>query len=215
MATIRSQSNLRAPKHVPIITAKEKVDTFRKEILKIKSSEIKTFTAGVLKGIPDYFFVLPATSSGRHHNVMDNARGGLVHHTKAVVIALDTLLSINVYRDMITNDDESIDAMYSACILHDIAKYGFDYRPSKHTLFQHPIMGAEHIQKYANTHKYTQPWVDQIVRNVMTHHGQWNTSRYYTGITLPTPVNNSDILVHTADYLASREYIQIVEGGWI
>lgn len=70
------------------MTDKEKVSKFSKEISHIKNPDVKKLTKEVLKNADDWFFIEPASSSGKYHPEFALDPGGLVMHTKTVVYFL-------------------------------------------------------------------------------------------------------------------------------
>jgi len=50
----------------------------------------------------------------------------------------------------------------------------------------------------------------KLIRNAIeSHMGQWNTDKRYPSVVLPKPENKYQIMIHLADYLASRKDIEI------
>ena len=75
----------------------EKIETFCTELEYIKDADIKKFTEEMIARLPDYFFEVGASSSGRYHPKYALGEGGLVRHTiSAVRIALE-LFRRNIY----------------------------------------------------------------------------------------------------------------------
>lgn len=67
-----------------------KSTVFQKELNLIKDTNLRDFIAICLDNAPDYFFEMPASSTGKYHPEYTLGEGGLVRHTKAAVaIAAD------------------------------------------------------------------------------------------------------------------------------
>jgi len=52
-------------------------------------------------------------------------------------------------------------------------------------------------------------YINNVCNLIETHMGQWNTNNYYPDIILPVPLTVNQQLVHLADYLASRKYLEV------
>ena len=62
-----------------------KLKYFKKEISYIKDESKKRAIEYLIKLLPEYFFTIPASSSGKYHPKFANTVSGLVKHTKAVL----------------------------------------------------------------------------------------------------------------------------------
>ena len=78
--------------------------------------------------VPEYFWTDGASSSGKYHPQFSQGEGGLVRHTKAVVMFAEELLRMSSFMYM---KDRWKDYVIAACILHDTFKYGFTDEPNK------------------------------------------------------------------------------------
>ena len=90
-------------------------DTFEKEIGWIHSEKIAKFTTYCVNNLPDYFFTVPASSSGKYHPSYALGDGGLVRHTKAAVSIAHELFNLEMFP--FTNDEQ--DLIIVSLILHD------------------------------------------------------------------------------------------------
>ena len=63
----------------------ERVALFERELSYIKDENIKEFAKRIIEDADEYFFTVPASSSGKYHPDFARGEGGLVRHTKAVV----------------------------------------------------------------------------------------------------------------------------------
>lgn len=176
------------------------------EINTIKTNDIRNLGLEMLNDVPDYFFKVPASSSGKYHPKSDLGEGGLVRHSICVKRMLDHIISLYDYEFF----DRTNDLLRLAALFHDCMKSGtqYDYQFSKHTKFLHPIYGASFIMKECV--KFSFPWDDAkfLVDVISSHMGQWNTSSKEAG-TLPTPATQPQKVLHLADYLASRKDINM------
>ena len=175
------------------------IDTFENE-------DIKQFAENCIDSIPEYFWHVGASSTGKYHPSYALGELGLARHTCALVRFLNHMLSI----DCIKNDFSSRerDLMRVAGVMHDSMKSGTDedYARSKYTKFDHPILAANKIRSMSGL---PNDEIEMIATTIESHMGQWNSDRR-SKVTLPTPQNKYQKLVHLADYLASRKDIEVL-----
>lgn len=207
----------------PTLTAEQKITVFKRELSYIESPIIRTIVEDLLSEVPNYFFEIPASSTGKYHPDYALGQGGLVRHTKAAALfanILSTPNPLNLTRFQ-------LDCAIGAVILHDTRKSGLDDDvKSDYTRFDHPILAAKAI---LNTYGIDVPDMNnfaiysfdpEMTRDVLepvlliahaiaSHMGQWNTSKYSPGIVLPTPTTAIQQFVHMCDYLASRKELDI------
>ena len=73
-----------------------KIKYFNKEIGYIKDESKRRDIEVLINLLPDYFFLIPASSSGKYHPKFALTNSGLVKHTKvAVRIAIDMFETVN------------------------------------------------------------------------------------------------------------------------
>ena len=179
---------------------------FEYELSFIKNPDIKNFTIRALESLPDYFYEVPASSSGKYHPQYALGKGGLVRHTKAAVrIALELFRCETVTGHY---SDNTKDIIISALLLHDGCKHGLN--GSKYTITEHPIVVVEMIRNNNDLNNLLDKEIfDKIMNGILTHMGQW-TSDYKTGKeVLEKPKTGIQNYIHMCDYLASRKSIEI------
>ena len=179
---------------------------FEYELSFIKNPDIKNFTIRALESLPDYFYEVPASSSGKYHPQYALGKGGLVRHTKAAVrIALELFRCETVTGHY---SDNTKDIIISALLLHDGCKHGLNN--SKYTITEHPIVVVEMIRNNNDLNNLLDKEIfDKIMNGILTHMGQW-TSDYKTGKeVLEKPKTGIQNFIHMCDYLASRKSIEI------
>lgn len=120
-----------------------KVEVLKNEINLIESTEIRIFTEKAVSLLPDYFFEVEASSTGKYHPKYALGKGGLIRHTKAAVVIAHTLLGIEMYNRY--SQDEK-DIIISALILHDGMKHG--EVKQNYTVSKHPKVVAEWITNH-------------------------------------------------------------------
>lgn len=149
------------------------------------------------KIVPDYFWKIGASSSGKYHPKFSQGEGGLVRHTKAVVMFAEELLRMSTYSYM---KDSYKDYVIAACIVHDTMKYGS------------LVFDKDEYKNHAKTASieftnFMFDWVgycpEMLANAIASHMGQWSTDPD------DKPFTNIDRCVHMADYMASRSFIDI------
>lgn len=184
------------------IIKKEKV--FQKEIGWIKTGRIAAFARKAVGLLPDYFFDVAASSSGKYHPAYALGSGGLVRHTKAAVHIAHDLLELEQNQSRFTQ--ETRDCFLAALILHDGWKHGSDGK--SHTVSEHPTVAADWVR---NTPEFKEflgdDMLSYIADLIASHMGQWNTDFRSKKEILPKPITEGQQFVHLCDYLASRKYL--------
>lgn len=182
----------------------DKVKVFEKELNYIKNTRYKENAKILINLLPDYFFEVPASSTGKYHPSFALNEGGLVRHTKAVVRFGKELLSNQSVSSIFTEDEK--DLMLVAMIMHDGVKSGIP--KEKYTRFDHPLLASKLIKENKEKLTLTENEVFALCNMIESHMGEWNTD-YDGNEILPKPVNKYQKMVHMCDYLASRKFINI------
>jgi len=158
---------------------------------KIQSDSIRTFVLFALDRTPEYFWSLPASTSGKYHSKNET----VVDHTIACLCIAEQVCDFQLKSHW---DQQKKDCLYAALILHDTYRCGY---PSKElrvtqeeidrkgldqsklgclkTSREHPEVGYQELTKVA--HQYNQVvgtnyqinWMDQkhILDAVRYHYG--------------------------------------------
>ena len=178
-----------------------KIKFFEKEISYIKDKDKQDDIKILIDKLPDYFFLIPASSTGKYHPKFACTNNGLVKHTKvAVRIAYDLFETVN----NLTDNDK--DLIIMALIMHDGLKKGLE--EEKHTRFDHPLLVSKLIMENAKELKMGMDDVRRMCMMIESHMGKWNTSKY-SKVELPIPRDECQRFVHRCDYLASRSYLNV------
>lgn len=178
-----------------------KLKYFKQELNYIKSESKRKDLEYLINLLPEYFFTIPASSTGKYHPKFASTNNGLVKHTKAAVrIAYDLFETVNNF----TDDDK--DLIIMALVMHDGLKKG--YEEETYTRFDHPLLVSELIMKHANELEMDIDDVRKMCTLIESHMGKWNKSNY-SKVELPIPKTEIQRFVHRCDYLASRNYINI------
>ena len=177
---------------------------FLEEISYIKNDKIKKSLIYMINKLPDYFFIVPAASTGKYHPMYASGEGGLLRHTKAAVRIAYELLNDPAIGDKYTSDEQ--DLMLMGLLLHDGLKLGKE--ESKYTKFDHPILMANYIEEEKDNLELTDSERNLVMDVIKTHMGPWTTD-YDGNEVLEKPKTKYQNFVHMCDYLASRKCILI------
>ena len=177
----------------------------KEEIELIKNEELKKFAYFCMEKVPQYFFKVAASSTGKYHPAYTLGEGGLVRHVKAAVKIASCLL------DLEQNQNLNRDCIIFALIFHDCLKHGKE--ESGHTVFLHPKLAADFIWDLAHEYqgKLNEQLIEIICNCIDSHMGEWNTNKYDTE-TLEKPFTEEEKFVHMCDYLASRKFLNVEVG---
>lgn len=182
-----------------------KADVFAVELNYIKDTRVKNSCRELVKLLPDYFFEVAASSSGKYHPNYALGKGGLVRHTKAAVRIAYELLNDACIGDKYTALEK--DLMIMGILLHDGVKSGIS--KESHTRFDHPIMMTEFIMGNEDVLELEVEEIEFVCDVIKTHMGPWTTD--YNGVeVLERPKTKYQNFVHMCDYLASRKFLEVV-----
>jgi hypothetical protein len=185
----------------------EKIVIFSKELALIKNENVRKFTEAALKVLPEYFWQVPASSSGKYHPQFDAGEGGLVRHTRATIAML-----VQMFRNRNVFPIEGGEQAYaiSALILHDGCKNGLG-QEANNTISEHPacvvsFLSDKHPEVVAILSGEQQK---AITGAILSHMGQWNTDHNTKAVILPEPETNLQKLVALCDYIVSRRFVEV------
>ena len=170
--------------------------------------------------VPDYFWNVPASSSGKYHPEMSSGEGGLVRHT---IMAAEVLLQLS--RLDLYNDADKYTAI-CAVLIHDTFKNGYTY--SGKTVESHPQIAADEFRCFATDYisiavseiscknpltdnqislleRIIKKWIMGVSDAVARHMGQWYVPTYSIG-----NITKTVELVIMSDYISSRKFIKYV-----
>lgn len=181
-----------------------RVEIFSREINYIKNEKYKESLITLINLLPEYFFEVPASSTGKYHPKFALGDGGLVRHTKVAVRMGYELLNNDSIGNIFTNNEK--DLILISLLLHDGLKSGIE--KEKYTRFDHPLLVSKFIRDNKEKLVFNDKELDLICTNIESHMGQWNTD-YNGNEVLPLPKNRYQKFVHMCDFLASRKFIDI------
>ena len=181
----------------------DRLNIFEIELSYIKNPKIKEFTEKALNNLPEYFFSIPASSSGKYHPQYALGEGGLVKHTQAAVRIAVEMFRLDIFK--YTDDDKDI--IISSLILHDGYKSGLNNET--HTVTDHPLIVAKMIRSNKEINScINEDALDMIIGNIESHMGQWCFDYKTKKKIMPTPKSKIQHFVHWCDYLARRKCLE-------
>ena len=180
-----------------------KIEVFKRELEYIKDNDVKESTKYMINILPDYFFEIPASSTGKYHPSFAATTSGLVKHTKVAVRIAYELLNNPIINKF---TDREKDLIIMAIILHDGLKSGME--KEKYTRFDHPLLISEFIKENKINLKLADDDIKELSNMISSHMGPWNTD-YNGNEILPIPKNAKERFVHMCDYLSSKKFIDV------
>ena len=114
-------------------------------IATIENEDLAKLANALIKSIPEYFYHVPASSTGRYHPEYSLGDGGLQRHTVALVRIMNHMFEAD---DRWTSRER--DMLRIAGMMHDTRKSGSqeDYENNKYTKFEHPVLAAEVVRMF-------------------------------------------------------------------
>lgn len=183
-----------------------KIEKLIKCIDLIKNERIRKSAVVLVELLPDYFFTIAASSTGKYHPNYALGEGGLLRHTKAAVKIANELLNNNSFLNF---SETEKDLCLLSIMIHDGLKLGHD--EEKWTRFDHPLLIADFVRNNKSLLFLKDEEIEIIASAVSSHMGQWNTD-FKGNTTLPIPMSEIDKFVHMCDFLASRKFIEVDMG---
>ncbi len=181
-----------------------KVDVFKKELSYIKNEKYVECAKNMIELLPDYFFQVPASSTGKYHPEFAQGDGGLVRHTKVAVRICYEMASNKCIGHSFKSDEK--DLMLIALIMHDGVKSGIP--KEKYTRVDHPLLAAKLIRDNKDKIGLSDDEIDFVCSVIESHMGEWNTD-FNGNEVLPVPKNKYQRFVHMCDFLASKKFIEV------
>lgn len=177
---------------------------FERELRYIKNPDILEAAKYLLDHLPDYFYEIPAASTGKYHPSYAQGEKGLLRHTKAAVrIAVEMLNDPSIGNKY---QDREKDLMILALLIHDGLKLGRE--KSKYTKVEHPLLVSQFVkEEQANLH-LKESEIAFLCSVISSHMGPWNKD-FDGNEVLPVPKTKYENFVHLCDYLASRKCLLV------
>lgn len=185
-----------------------KIEQFKTEIGYIKNLRYQENIKILVELLPDYFFEIPASSTGKYHPSYALGDGGLVRHVKVAVRIAHELLENPITGGKFTSDEK--DLILMALIMHDGLKSGLIKQ--KYTQVDHPLLVSNYIKDNKEKLSLTDNEILALTNMIESHMGIWNKD-FNGNEVLPIPVNKYQKFVHMCDFLASKKFIEVKFNG--
>ena len=179
-------------------------ELFKKELAYIKDEKIRNSLILILEELPDYWFSVPASSTGKYHPKYGVGEGGLVRHSKAAMKIGHELLENPSIGDKYTLHEK--DLMLLALLVHDGLKSGNPQE--KYTRFDHPILMANFILDNKDKFELNEEDAKFIADVIKTQIGPW-IEDYNGNVVLEKPKTKYQNFVHMCDFLASKKFLLV------
>lgn len=182
----------------------DKIKLLKTEIDQIKDERLRNNLEIIVSNLPDYFFIVPASSSGKYHPSFSLGEGGLLRHSKTAFKIGVELLSTSTFNADFSEKER--DLILMSILVHDGLKKGKN--EEKHTRFDHPILMAEYIVELKDKLSLTDDEIKFMYDSISSHMGEWNTNAY-SKVVLPLPKTNYQKFVHLCDLLSSKKFLDV------
>lgn len=189
------------------MTNEEKIALLQKELDYFGIEDFKEFVQKAITLLPDYFFEVPASSSGKFHSALESGFGGLVYHTKAVAKVANYLVNLQQYSSKLNQVEK--DCVLCAALLHDCLKHNWENKTG-FSVHEHPVLAGEFVKTDERLKGILSEEIRSMIGDaISSHSGEWTTNKRSKTV-LPSPQNLVQELVHLSDYIASRSDIHIL-----
>ncbi len=181
-----------------------KEEMFLDELEYIKDEKLHDSLLKIIESLPEYWFHVAASSTGKYHPKYSLGEGGLLRHSKSAMRIGYELLSDPCIGEKYT--DREKDLMLIALLVHDGLKLG--EKEERYTRFDHPILMANYIIKNQLQYNLEEDDAIFIADVIKTHMGPW-TKDYNGNEILERPKTKYQNFVHMCDFLASKKFLQV------
>ena len=177
---------------------------FLDELSYIKNEEYSDALLNIINMLPDYWFEVAASSTGKYHPEYALGKGGLLRHSKAAMRIGFELLENPAIGSKYT--DKEKDLMLMSLLVHDGLKLGLP--KEKYTRFDHPILMKDFIIKNYKDIGISLDDAKFMGEVIKTHMGPWTTDNEGNEV-LEAPKTKYQNFVHMCDFLASRKCLLV------
>ena len=137
----------------------EKIKKFEKEFEYIKDTDLREDAKYLVGILPDYFFEVDASSTGKYHPKYAAGEMGLARHVKAAVkFANELLINPSIGKPY---SDRDKDLIIIALLIHDGLKYG-KVKTDKYTKFDHPVLISDYVKENRASLKMSDEDVEKV-----------------------------------------------------
>lgn len=189
------------------MTKDEKINMMQSELKFLSDINVINVGKYLIGLLPDYFFKVAASSTGKYHPSFSLGDGGLLRHTKCATRIANELLELEMFQSKL---GDKKDIILLSIMLHDGLKHGKQTNASEYTVFEHPIIMADFIEENKNelTKYISEKDITLLEDCIKTHMGQW--TKNYDGVeVLEKPKSKYQKFVHLCDYLSSRKFLDV------
>ena len=182
----------------------DREELFLDELGYIKDENYQEVLLNIINLLPEYWFIEPASSTGKYHPEYALGKGGLLRHSKAAMRIGYELLSNPCIGDKYTDREKDLRLM--SLLVHDGLKLGLPQE--KYTRFDHPILMGKFIldkKDELGLNLEDATFMNDVIK---THMGPWTTD-YDGNEVLEKPKTKYQNFVHMCDFLASRKCILV------
>lgn len=163
------------------------------EIEEINDRRLREQTIDVFANYaPEYFWKVPASSSGKYHPRDTTGEHGLWIHVKRSFQAFERIADSYEEQGKITSQER--DYGRSAILLHDLFKQGLPPRDEEHTTKDHDKVCARFLERKTDLPQ-------EVIDCIDSHNGAWNEGK--------DPEGDLEQIHHLADMVSSGRTIYI------
>lgn len=168
------------------------------------SREYRNLTEFLIDQLDDYWFIKPASSTGKYHPKFNNDEGGLVRHSLNVCMWWQRMYRA-FEQELISfsGRDDIYDLGLIACLFHDAKKYGDAEENSRWVKKDHDVKSMKwflhnvEIYEHTNDMNFDNKAINYIANAIDHHNGPWSTHG--------APRTIFERLVFICDYASSQK----------
>jgi len=149
--------------------------------------------------VPNYFFIIPSSTTGKYHPQFALGEGGLVRHTCAAVEMALQLRDSGLYDDLLGT--QAMDVVIASLVLHDTFKLGRIDGQEYITAADHPFIAADEYAKTFPEADGLSPYNAHVYDCILKHMGMFVPRDWPHG----QPEDEIEVFVHLCDYIVSRK----------
>ena len=168
-----------------------------------ETEDVKSYFIDMSAFIPDYFYTIPAATSGKYHSAQQYGLCGQLIHAFMIQACWDMLLGLDSIKGDIAPDAHTRDIIRCFAFFHDCVRCGKE--GGRYTVPEHPRLAANLIHESQPEHDISPEDKQLLAGIISTHSGQWNTNRKKEVI-LPIPRTLVEKLGHYTDMFCSRPF---------
>ena len=181
-----------------------KEEMFLDELEYIKDEKLQDSLLKIIESLPEYWFHVAASSTGKYHPKYSLGEGGLLRHSKAAMRIGYELLGNPSIGEKYTEREKNL--MLIALLVHDGLKLG--EKEERYTRFDHPILMANFIINNQEKYNLEEEDAKFIADVIKTHMGPW-TKDYSGNEVLERPKTKYQNFVYMCDFLAAKKFLQV------